>query len=334
MIIVPDSNVWLSELGLRSPLGAVTRLYIRQNSARVGLPEVVRLEVERNYRNRLKEFINRIRDSHRQLLTAFGSLKEVVLPDDATVEDKIASLFGSLDVEVVEIPFSLSSARSSFLRTIDKTPPCDRAQEFKDGVLWADCVSLLESDDVYLVTADKAFYQARDFAKGLAKNLEEELFAAVHELRLLPSLSDLVSGLRTELAINEELLTGIFLVQNKTSIDGILSRNGFELGARTKVERVLYATENSGVLSIEFTIEHEAKDISGDGRTDGILTLRGDGLFDTGTASFKELRNFGEALSFRPAEGGEREIRNQVIFVGSITIGHKEVTHTVRYKLD
>jgi predicted nucleic acid-binding protein len=81
MIVVLDSNVWLSELGLRSPLGAVTRLFIRQHGARIALPEVIRLEVERHYRNRLREFIAKIQDNHRQLLTAFGTLKELVLPD-------------------------------------------------------------------------------------------------------------------------------------------------------------------------------------------------------------------------------------------------------------
>lgn len=334
MIIVLDSNIWLSELGLRSPLGAVTRLYIRQNNARLGLPEVVRLEVERNFRNRIKEFIDRIRDNHRQLLTAFGSLKEVVLPDEKAVKDKIASIFGSLDVEIFDIPLSLSSARSSFFKTIDKTPPSDRTQEFKDGVLWADCAVLLESDDVYLVTADKAFYHDRDLTKGLARNLVDELSAATHKLTLLPSLSELVAGLRIQLAIDEDCLAATFIAQNKKSIDGILAGNGFELGARIKVNRVLYATENPGNLFIEFTIAYEAKDISGDSRMDCILTLRGDGLFETGTASFKELRNFGEELRFQPSGGGERQIRNQVIFAGGITIGHKEVTHTVRYKLD
>lgn len=197
-----------------------------------------------------------------------------------------------------------------------------------------DCVSLLHTDDVLLVTADKAFYQDRELTRGLAKNLEEEVSTAPHKLRMLPSLSELVAGLRTQVAIDEELLASTFLAQNKASIGGMLSRNGFELGARTKVERVLYATENPGMLFIEFTIEYEAGDISGDGTMDGILTLRGDGLFDTATASFRDLRNFGEALKFQPSGGGEREVRNQVIFAGSLTLGHREVTHTVRYKLD
>jgi hypothetical protein len=268
------------------------------------------------------------------LLTAFGSLKELILPNDAEVEDKVASIFKSIRVEVLELPFSLESARSSFLKTIDKIPPSDRTQEFKDGVLWADCLSLLQTDDVRLVTADKAFYQGRDVTKGLAPNLAQEVSRAPFKLGLFPSLSDLIAGLRTQFDIDEDQLAASFLTQNKTSIENILSRNGFELGSRRKVEKVLYATENPSVLFIDFTIAYDAKETAGDGRMNGLLTLRGDGVVDTKSSSFRELRNFGEQLSFQLADGGERQVRNQVIFVGSITIGHKEVAHTVRFKLD
>ena len=46
MIILIDTNTWISELGLNSPRGAATRFFIKQNKARVALPEVVRLETE------------------------------------------------------------------------------------------------------------------------------------------------------------------------------------------------------------------------------------------------------------------------------------------------
>jgi len=75
----------------------------------------------------------------------------------------------------LEIPFSLPSAKSSFLKAIDKMPPSDRTQEFKDGVLWADCAGLLTNDDVCLITADKAFFQERDYTKGLSRNLAAEI---------------------------------------------------------------------------------------------------------------------------------------------------------------
>ncbi len=107
MIIVPDSNIWLGELGLNSPLGAATRFYVRHNNARLALPEVVRLEVEHNFRTRLKEFTKTISDNHRQLLVAFGTLKEVVLPTDAEIDRKAQDIFANVAVEGTQPPDSL-----------------------------------------------------------------------------------------------------------------------------------------------------------------------------------------------------------------------------------
>ena len=45
MLVVLDTNIWLSEFGLNSSLGAATRFFLRQKSARIGLPEVVRLDL-------------------------------------------------------------------------------------------------------------------------------------------------------------------------------------------------------------------------------------------------------------------------------------------------
>ena len=111
MFIVFDSCIWFSELALNSNLGAAVRFFIRKNGAKVAVPEVVRLETEHNLRNRMNEFIDNIRTNHRQLLTVFGKLKEMVLPEASAVEDKIASIFNDIGVEIKEIPFSFESAR-------------------------------------------------------------------------------------------------------------------------------------------------------------------------------------------------------------------------------
>lgn len=79
----------------------------------------------------------------RQLLTAFGRLKDVVLPTEDEIVEKVAELFAGFDEAIFDVPLSLKSARSSFLKTIDKVPPSDREQQFKDGVLLADCVGLI-----------------------------------------------------------------------------------------------------------------------------------------------------------------------------------------------
>jgi hypothetical protein len=335
MIVVFDTNVWLSELGLNSPAGAATKFFVKEKNAKVVLPEVVRLETEHNLRDKLTEFISKIENNYRQLLTVFGKLKEVVLPDNEAVEEKVRHVFGDLGVDLIEIPFTFESARSSFIKTIAGVPPSDRnRQQFKDGVLWADCVQLLEKDDVYLVTSDKAFYEDHDYSKGPAENLKAEVSSAKHILRLLPSLTELLEEIRTGISVDTTMLAGTFLCKNRESIDSMLVRNSFELGEIQHVEKTLFATEQSEALYIEFTIEYDCKDISDGAREDTRLILRGDGKYHTNSGTFTDLRNFGEELTFKLKDGSEKKVQNLVIHGAGLVIGHREVTHSVRYKLE
>ncbi len=148
MIVVFDSNVWLSELGLRSPAAAAAKFFLIHSGARLAVPEVVRLEVQHNLQARLTEHIDKIQANYHQLLTALGQLRAVVLPNSDEVNTKIQELFDSIEVPKLDVSFSLESARSSFLKTIDKVPPSDKVQAFKDGVLWADCLTLLAAEPV------------------------------------------------------------------------------------------------------------------------------------------------------------------------------------------
>ncbi len=174
MIVVIDTNIWLGELALNSALGSAVRFFLLHRNARVMLPEVIRLETERHLRAMLREQVAKIRDNHQRLLAVFGRLDEIALPSDAAIDAKVYEVFQTLGVACVDVPFCLDSARSSFLKTIDKLAPSDRDQQFKDGVLWADCVALLRDDDVSLVSADKVFFHQRDYAQGRAKNLTAE----------------------------------------------------------------------------------------------------------------------------------------------------------------
>lgn len=334
MIVVFDSNVWLSELGLRSKAAAAAKFFLNQSGARLAVPEVVRLEVQHNLQARLTKHIEDIQLNYRQLLTAFGKLREVVLPTGDDVQAKIQELFDSIEVAKLDIPFSIESARSSFLKTIDKSPPSDRTQEFKDGVLWADCLALLSSEPVVLVTSDKAFYEDRQYDKGLAQNLQAEASQLSHPLQLLPTLNALLQTLRSPVTLDEDSLAQTFLTQHHESVYSTLSRHGFELGYRQSLTYTLFATENPNALFLEFSMAYPCTDISGEGRTDAVLSLKGDGSYTPTTGTFADLRNFGEHLKYRMPDGSDRENRNHVIFAGGLVLGHKEVSSIVRYKLD
>lgn len=334
MIVVFDTNVWLSELGLRSGAGAATRFYLKHSGARVAIPEVVRLEVAQNLTSRLMKHIENIRSDYSQLLTAFGTLREVVLPGEAEVRERIPELFASMEVEQIDLPFTLESARSSFLKTIHKLPPSSHQnQQFKDGVLWADCVNLLSTDDVVLVTADKGFYQDQSYSKGLAASLRDEVRGCEHTIRVLPALADLLESVGTPIKIDGDMLQAAFIEEHQVSVAGTLERHGFALGQRTNLAFNVFATENPAVLFLDFQMDIQCDDLRTEGRTDAVLHLKGDGSYLPASGEFRNLRNFGEQLSFRLADGTVSEMRNVVLHVDGIVLGHREVSNVVRYAL-
>jgi len=333
MIIVFDTNIWLSELGLRSPTAAAARFYLKHHGARVAIPEVIRLEVEQNLTGRLMKHIDDIRTDYRQLLTAFGTLREIVLPDEEEVRKKIPELFESLQVECIDVPFTLDSARSSFLKTIFKQAPSHQSQQFKDGVLWADCLTLAANDEVVLVTSDKAFYQDQTYAKGLSATLRDEARGLPFGIRVLPAVADLLESVKTPIAIDPDTLQTAFIEKHRDSVLGTLERQGFSLADRTAFGYNIFATEDPAVLFLDFTIEIQCNDVRGNGRTDARLRLKGDGSYLPASRVFNSLRNFGEHLTFKLPDGTQSEIRNTVIHVDGLVIGHKQVSSIVRYAL-
>jgi hypothetical protein len=333
MIVVFDSNVWLSELGLRSGAAAAVRFFLNHSGAKVAVPEVVRLEVRHNLIKRLSTHAKEIRDNYRQLLTAFGKLREVILPTEAEIRAKVEELFASIGVQQEQIPFSLESARSALLKTIKSEPPCDKTQEFKDAVIWADCVALLATDDVVLVTNDKAFYRDRVYDKGLAPNLLHEINRLPNKFRILSSLSDLLSAIQTSVSLDEEQLQAAYLDAFGESVNGLLFRGGFSLGSRQNVAYKLFATDNPTQLFLEFTITISCHDARGEGRPNALLSLKGSGLYSPVNNAFLALRDVDEHLAYVNADGTAQEARVHILCGSDLVIGHREVTYEIRYAL-
>ena len=334
MIIVIDTNVWLKELGLKSALGSAVRFFLNKQNAVLAIPEVIRLEAESNFKRQLNSLNGNIESSHRQLLAIFGSLKEVVLPSEQEISDITSTLFTNLGVNTIDVPFTFESAQVSFLKTIEKLPPSDKTQQFKDGVIWADCIKLIETDDVYLITADKAFYENKEYKKGLSKSLEEDITGKPYNIILYPELTDLLSELKEDVHIDENKIFDEYKIKNIKSLNSILDNNGFSISEISLAQQQIYATENPDLLFFEYEFELQCNDETEKERTDAKLVIKGDGSYSLSDCMIHELRNFGETLSFNVPGEEERQVSNQVIMVGSATIGHRTVHHSIRHQIN
>ena len=192
---------------------------------------------------------------------------------------------------------------------------------------------MLEDDDVSLVTNDKAFFASRDFTKGLAANLAHEVSGKPKAFKIYASLVELIGELKTELIIDKKVLLDTLLINKEASIKGLLKRTNYRLGEAYHVEYSAFVTENTNQLYLEFTIEIVAHDATEEGRPDGMLVLRGDANLNTESAIYESIRVWEEELSYNEQGGGHRTSNKTLYAVGNIVLGHKEVSHTVRYKL-
>lgn len=334
MYVVFDSNIWISELGLNSSKGAAVRFFINNQKAIVVLPEVIKLETERKLRSELRTYVANLEKNHRQLLTMFGKLKDIVLPSEQEIDDRVAAVFGKCKVELLEVPFTIESARSSFLKTIDKLAPSDKNQQFKDGVIWADCMRLLDTDDVYLITSDSAFYKERNYEKGIAPSLSQEAAPYPNNISLFSNITDFLHSIKTEVQLDEAALVLQFREANNQSINNILSRNSFAVVGEPAVKTDIYATEDPSKLYVEFEIVYSCEDLTDDNRFDAQLILKGDCYYVPTDQKCEDIRNYGEELLYKTKDGEEKSKKNVVLFADSIVIGHKSIEHSVRYRLD
>jgi PIN domain len=333
MFVVLDTNIWKQQLYLQDSAGAATRFFMRQKRAKIALPEVIRLELEEHLRADLMKHVREMQSSHRALLAIFGRLKLLVLSSQDEIDAKILSAVSSLVGDYTEIPFSLDSARASLLKTIKKQRPSLNNQQFKDGVIWADCLRLLHDDDVVLVTSDKAFFEDDDYKKGLAKTLRIELADAKFKLTLYHELAQLLSDVKSEVKVADGVLCQALLAREAENIESMLPPDaGLRIGDIIRASTSLYVTEIIDRLFLNFNVSIGLVSESGGSLSCGELAMKGIGTFLPQENEFGSLYVEEIEVRYRD-ENGEQQMRRSIKSGGRTHIGHADVHHKVRYDL-
>lgn len=293
MFILFDSNVWISDLGLQSKNGAAVRHFARRREATVAIPEIVQLEVEEILTAHLMGLRKKIEDSYRQLLPVMRKLPKLHLPSEESIRKAVNNIIPDLDIPIRQIPFSEDVARSSMLKILREIPPSRaKNEQFRDGVIWAHCLDLLDEGNVYLVSKDKDFYELRDYNKGLAKALEQEVKqrSQTWQVKLMPCLSELLEEIRTPIEVNSDQIFKSVMAYRNEDIKELLTANGFDLCGFAKGEVACFATEEAQKIWVEFSFSHLCQDATGAGRDAGVLKLEGSGFLESETKYLYEVR--------------------------------------------
>ncbi len=328
MIIILDSNVWVAQLGLTSPKSAVLMFRLLQNDAKIAVPDVVRSEVEENLSALLIQEKERVLDLHQRMLSVFGVLKAVVLPSDEEIHDKSTKIFEREGVEIDVLPFSPESARLATDRLIKKKPPCDRKEEFRDAVIWEECLRLLSNSHVYLVTKDKAFYEGHDFKKGLSGILKKETFDKSYEVSIFYEFSELLKELEKEVDIDWERIASHAVEERGDAIQRLLERHDLSRSGLREFKSKIFATEDAKRIAVSFTCSYRCRSELNEERDDAWLEVSGKVTFNWIGGVVENFVPLGEALYWKN-QAGETQKQNIIVGTISMVLGHRDVFHSV-----
>ena len=270
-IIVLDTNIWLKELALMSPLGCAFSHYVVARDIKIGLPEIIELETKSNLRKYLIDYRENIRKNYDYMLAIFGQMKEIVMPEDEVIDKKIEDIFNFHEDRLIKIPFDLEDAKSSFDKIIRKLPPNgEKNQQFKDGVIWANCLKLAEMGDVDLITQDKGFYN-REYSKGLATNLLQEAKNTPHSIKIFNELAQIIDKVKSDLGLDKQRLIEMVEKNTYSEVLEFANKKEFELIGAASSNFEFYATTNPVEISVKSTIKYNLENKSSEERTDGII---------------------------------------------------------------
>jgi predicted nucleic acid-binding protein len=271
-IVVLDSNVWLSELALMTPLGCAFSHYIMVSDIKIGLPEIIEVETKYNLKKHLIDYRENIRKDYNRMLAILGQMKEIVMPEDEVIDKKIEEIFDFHKDRLIRIPFDFEGAKSSFDKIVKKLPPNkDKDQQFKDGVIWANCLKLAEQGDVGLVTEDKAFYKNRDYSQGLATNLLEEANKAHHSVTIFSELALVIDKVKSNLGLDKQRLIEAIEKNTYSKILEFANKKDFDLTGVASSNFEFYATTNPIEVSVKSNIKYNLENRSFEERTDAII---------------------------------------------------------------
>ncbi|MBF0519941.1 MAG: DUF4935 domain-containing protein [Nitrospirae bacterium] len=342
--VVIDTNIWFSDKMLMSNSGCTLKYHLsRIIGAKIGLPEVIEYEIEKNIVKYGAEKIEEIRENMRYIQMITGSIPELSLPTEDDFKKSVDEQFSVLEQKqlLYRIPFTISHAKNALRRVVDETPPNGKEnQQYKDSAIWEAILCISEENDVHFITSDKAFYKSRSYKEGLHKSLKDNLKEGknviIHEnidsclpelKKLLPPIDYPIMRDKINKEIDSKIRGDLNIVKANKDIEFILStleNHVFET----------FVTENSEILFISFNFTYKVTPVDETlSISNATLLTIGDCFYNHKTAEISYVQVHRYEYKWYDSNG-EQTIFPSNYFGINVTMGQRTLPYEVRTELD
>ncbi len=334
--VVLDTNIWRETLLLRGGLGPALLHVIHRHQGRIGLPEVVEGEIEKQILKAGLEAADEIRRRFRELRLILGAHR----PYEAPFEDGITKAIGTRLKELaplfVRVPMTLAHAQSALGRVNDETPPNSlKNQQFKDSLIWEAVLDLGSRYDIHFVTKDGGFYRDKEKTR-LAVNLEQDCVARKVSLHIYSDLKPLLDALRADMPdIDRHQIAEAAYAAVQAEVATDAARYAMRLGRLVESEISPFITENHDMLAVQFRLVLEAIDLEEDGQRNELeLCAEGQCGFSISTGQSTDAALDRIEYAWTDAAGERRSSKSAYLRGVSINLGRApDVRYTHKEEL-
>lgn len=264
MIVVLDSNIWISESLLRTPRGAALLYSLRQLDGRVAFNTVIKKEITRNIiEKRYNKAVRNVKRGMRTIQIISGEKPEIRMPSDEEIRNSILERFDEISDYLEFYNLNIDDYESAADRIIYKKSPSKNGEEFRDSLIWEMTLELGIENDIHIVTNDSDFCQNKNPNKGLDKDLESEFSELEGDINHHKDISDFLSYMEEDIEHpDKENIARIIKEHSQSRLQEESENKEFVLGDFQGYSIDIYLTEEDSILSVDFALNYDAFDIT------------------------------------------------------------------------
>lgn len=329
-----DTNIWRSNLLLRTPLGAALLFILRQSNGRLVFPEVVESEVRKLIPQSGLDATTKVSDNFHVIEMIVGSRPNVKLPSLKDMDDAVARRLAELESLLLPVPTTSEHLQAALRKVMSDAPPnWPGREQFKDSLIWEELLEVEKNtgDDIYLhfVCNDKDYYEDRDISKGLAKGLRAEVG---NHFRIHNDLRKCLESIREKAApLDKDELSKEIAVAVAPEVKRYASQDGLGLGQLIKSSVEGFLTEKVDKLALGFTLTLGLVHTDRDGCIDDTVEVVGEALYDQREKVVSQIELESISLKWRSVDGVPRQSR--VIMANLVSGEKKTIDYQFRERL-
>ncbi len=254
--VVIDTNIWRSELLLKTTVGVSLIYTLGRQQGVLGLPEIVERELTKHVLKGGLEDAEQAKKYSRIISTLTGSPPFPFVPSQVELEKIIAMRLAELAPVLKRVPFTLAHAIGALDMVDAKVPPnAKENQQFKDSAIWQAVLDLSREYTVRFITNDKGFFFDRDLLKGLAVNLQEDCTAANGSVTIYCDLDSCLEAINSHRPLfDRDRLKSLIEPFVTPRLQAEATRHRYELKELLNADITAFRTADPNRIAMDYTI--------------------------------------------------------------------------------